>query len=262
MSLLPGRNPTHHAIAQSHPKNLKMSDDQLGAGPFPTAVTMALPAAPVPTPQDKNQTPQDFLNEFWENFSNKDPTKISTVLPGNLYAESAAKKQPKGKSKGETATANYEDAVRVCKEKVAQISKECRRINQKYRDLHFDIDLNFDGRFCLDMLYIQPPWQDGSAKLNPGSVARVGDIFEEPVFFKEGATAGDIQQGRDGDCWLMAAVTTLCNMPGLIERVCVAKDEDVGVYGFVFHRDGEWISTLIDDKLYLTKPKFEDWWEY
>lgn len=32
----------------------------------------------------------------------------------------------------------------------------------------------------------------------------------------------------------------------------------MGVYGFVFHRDGEWFHTVIDDKLYLTTP---DWWE-
>jgi hypothetical protein len=45
----------------------------------------------------------------------------------------------------------------------------------------------------------------------------------------------------------MAALCTLSNKPGLIERVCVARNEDVGVYGFVFHRDGEWISEIIDD---------------
>ena len=32
----------------------------------------------------------------------------------------------------------------------------------------------------------------------------------------------------------------------------------MGVYGFVFHRDGEWFHTIIDDKLYLITP---DWYE-
>lgn len=36
------------------------------------------------------------------------------------------------------------------------------------------------------------------------------------------------------------------------------RDEKVGVYGFVFHRDGEWIQTIIDDKLYLIAS---DWYE-
>lgn len=29
------------------------------------------------------------------------------------------------------------------------------------------------------------------------------------------------------------------------------QNEECGVYGFVFHRDGEWISTVVDDYLYL-----------
>lgn len=57
---------------------------------------------------------------------------------------------------------------------------------------------------------------------------------------------------------MLAALCTLSNKPSLIERVCVARDEQVGVYGFVFHRDGEWISEIIDDKLFLTKPDFDE----
>jgi hypothetical protein len=33
----------------------------------------------------------------------------------------------------------------------------------------------------------------------------------------------------------------------MIEKLCVAHDQDVGVYGFVFYRDGEWISEIVDD---------------
>lgn len=34
----------------------------------------------------------------------------------------------------------------------------------------------------------------------------------------------------------MSAICTLSNKTGLIQRVCVANDQQVGVYGFVFHR--------------------------
>jgi hypothetical protein len=90
------------------------------------------------------------------------------------------------------------------------------------------------------------------------SVKRVGEIFDTPKFYIDGPTANDIRQGRDGDCWLMAALCTLSNMPGLIEKICVARDEAVGVYGFVFYRDGEWFSEIIDDKLFLTKPDYDE----
>jgi len=35
-------------------------------------------------------------------------------------------------------------------------------------------------------------------------------------------------------------------------------DEEVGVYGFMFHRDGEWISVVVDNELYLRRPEFEN----
>lgn len=120
-----------------------------------------------------------------------------------------------------------------------------------------EFDLKWGTKDCLTSLKDTAVMED---RFYPGSVKRVGDIFEKPEFYKGGATAGDIRQGRDGDCWLMAALGTLGNKPGLIEKVCVARDEQIGVYGFVFHRDGEWISEIIDDKLYLTKPDYDESW--
>lgn len=51
----------------------------------------------------------------------------------------------------------------------------------------------------------------------------------------------------------MCAIT---NKKDLVDRVCVHRDEQVGVYGFVFHRDGSWAQTIIDDKLYLVAADF------
>lgn len=139
----------------------------------------------------------------------------------------------------------------MCHAKVDKIVRECRRINKKYRDPHFDLesDLKLDLRDCLQSLSninieeIKPPGSD----LKPQSAKRVVDIFDKPQFYIDGPTANDVRQGRDGDCWLMAALCTLSNKKGLIEKLCVAYDQDVGVYGFVFHRDGEWFSEIVDD---------------
>jgi hypothetical protein len=111
---------------------------------------------------------------------------------------------------------------------------------------------------CLTQLKASDAEPDSSAI--PEGVKRVGDIFEDPKFFVEGASANDVRQGSDGDCWFLAALATLANKPDLIERICVARDEKVGVYGFVFHRDGEWVSEIIDDKLYLIKPDYDESW--
>lgn len=58
------------------------------------------------------------------------------------------------------------------------------------------------------------------------------------MFFEEGATASDVRQGFNGDCWFLSALCALCNKKDLVDKVCVARDEEVGVYGFVFHRGG------------------------
>lgn len=49
-------------------------------------------------------------------------------------------------------------------------------------------------------------------------------------------TANAVHQGTNGDCWLMAAIVALSNNKGLLDKICVAMDEKVGVYGFVFFR--------------------------
>ncbi len=180
--------------------------------------------------------------------------------------------------------------------------RECYMVNQKYSDPYFDLE---DRDLCLTGLAPNPSSDDSGAdgqaygitqngdpvgnlviygappalRLDPPSVKRVGDIFDNPQFFVEGASAKDIRQGREGDCWFLSALSTLCNLEPtehLINRVCVARDQDVGVYGFLIYRgkvflyrqyyilyvlinslDGEWTSVIIDDKLYLREPDYE-----
>ncbi|QGI82335.1 hypothetical protein CEK26_009034 [Fusarium fujikuroi] len=202
-------------------------------------------------------TPQQAIDKFWKQFTTKNPGKATTVIPSNTYTDLAAKR---GNQVTTTTTlASYEDAAATCRAKVEKIVKECRRINKKYRDPHFDIevDLKLYRNDCLHSLSNVENYQPGE-DLRPQSVKRVGDIFEKPCFYIDGPTANDVRQGRDGDCWLMAALCTLSEKPGLIERLCVAHDQDVGVYGFVFYRDGAWISEIVDDFLYLIKPDYDE----
>ncbi|RPA96764.1 cysteine proteinase [Choiromyces venosus 120613-1] len=174
-----------------------------------------------------------------------------TILPKNKLADAAAANLPHGATKSVIATQSFHEAVEHCKAKVAKIAKECRSANRKYRDFHFD--LRNDGRHCLDGLT-----EELESELHPAGVARVEEIFDTPKFFKDGVSAGDIQQGATGDCWFLAAVTTVANVSGLVEKICVARDEQVGVYGFIFMRDGEWTSTIVDDQLYLSTREYHD----
>ncbi|KAL6704034.1 hypothetical protein ACN47E_008798 [Coniothyrium glycines] len=91
----------------------------------------------------------------------------------------------------------------------------------------------------------------------PGSVHRVDWIFEKPQFEVDGFSSSDVVQGSNGDCWFIAAVATICSNPALMHKVCVERDEECGVYGFMFYRDGEWIWTVVDDNLYLNYKDFD-----
>ncbi|KAL4965201.1 calpain-like protein [Aspergillus stella-maris] len=201
-----------------------------------------------------SQAPQDNLKQFWDSFNSHFPGKVYTVLPDNPYARSKAARIPKGIVKGQDAGKSYEQARKDCVRAVERIAKECRRLNQKYSDPHFDIETDLKGgpRNCLDGLDQQ------NDEMRPRGVKRVTEIFEKPKFYVNGPTASDVRQGRDGDCWFMAALCTMGNKEGLIEKICVRRDEQVGVYGFVFYRDGDWQQCIVDDKLYLRAADYDE----
>jgi len=155
--------------------------------------------------------------------------------------------------------ASYDEAVRICRAKVEKTVQECRRVNSKYSDPDFDIEFDFKlgRRDCLDKLGHSSMFNKNDVSLEPNSVKRVGDIFDNPKFYINGPIPNDVLQGKVGNCWLLAALSAMGNKPGLIEKVCVARDEDIGVYGFVFFRDGDWRPEIIDDKLYLKHADFD-----
>lgn len=130
------------------------------------------------------------------------------------------------------ATTSYDEAVQSCKAKVDAIKRECRRLNQKYYDRMFNLPEQ-DTLLTLDSKEVP---HSRRPIVGVGSVKRVEDIYEEPEFFIDGATASDVRQGTNGDCWFLAAITALAGKPELIKKLCVARDEQVGVYGFVFFR--------------------------
>ncbi|KAF6743625.1 hypothetical protein DFP72DRAFT_1177801 [Ephemerocybe angulata] len=140
---------------------------------------------------------------------------------------------------------DLEGTIKKCREQVERIAKDCRAKNRKFRDTEFDLDA--DTNLCLHYV------------AEPTGVQRVTDIFDTPHFFNpEGvASSNDIVQGALGDCWFLSALATVSSLPRLIEEICVARDELVGVYGFVFYTDSGWVSVIVDDMLCTNVPQFE-----
>lgn len=150
------------------------------------------------------------------------PSVLKAVAAKSVAANSDA---PRAKLQKEArtiiATAGRDAAIAECRRKVTKISRECRMNNIKYRDPHFD--LSTAQEFCLNGLRQKGEGLEGVEA--PGAVRRVEDIYDDPKFIVDGINAGDIKQGGMGDCWFLAALATIANVPQLLESICVARDE-------------------------------------
>ncbi|KAI1104668.1 cysteine proteinase [Jackrogersella minutella] len=198
--------------------------------------------------------PQQSINKIWRRFTTKQFTKALSVLPFDPVPLPSTPERP-----NELLAAGYERAREECSRKVKKIIAECKRVNTRYRDPGFDLDwdLKWLKGNCLNHLGSRK-FDIASSRLStntsvPKAVKRVHEIFEKPTFL-DNIGAGDVKQGSLGDCWLIASLSALANVEDGIKRICVEYDTRIGIYGFVFYRDGEWIYSIIDDKLYLTSP--------
>lgn len=120
-----------------------MDDDNLIDTTFPPPSSRSGSRTPRKT---KNKPPQDILTQFWDQFNTKCPGKVYTVLPDNPYARSKAARTPKGTIQGQNAAKSYDQAKRECIRSVNRIVQECERVNQKYTDPHFDIEVDLKSR--------------------------------------------------------------------------------------------------------------------
>ncbi|KAL2020012.1 hypothetical protein VTK56DRAFT_8915 [Thermocarpiscus australiensis] len=199
--------------------------------------------------------PQQSINRIWKRFSNKRFNKALAVLPFDPVLPPTISDRS-----NELLSEGYERAAEECRRKVRKIIQECRRVNTRYRDPGWDIDwdLKMEKGHCLNSLGRTKFDLSMSTMMNPSSIVpkavkRVHEIFENPTFMAN-ISGSDVKQGNLGDCWLMASLSGLANVKDGIRRICVEYDTKIGIYGFVFYRDGEWIYSIIDDKLYLKSP--------
>ncbi|KAJ8088926.1 hypothetical protein PM082_014173 [Marasmius tenuissimus] len=174
------------------------------------------------------------------------PSKNKNQKKGKVEHPTFAQKK---KDYGLLVTDELQSALTSCKEQVERIARECKAKNRKFRDE--DFDLQNDRNRCLHGIGCEDIYE-------PSDVRRVTEIFDNPQFFIDGANSNDLVQGRIRDCWFISALATISTAEGLIESLCVARDETVGVNGFVFFRDSYWVTVIIDDLLFTSVPKFEE----
>lgn len=181
----------------------------------------------------------------------REGSRSRSRLGGRSGRKNKKKNKKEKKSVGLFVTKELNLAIETTKATVERIARDCRSKNKRYRDTEFDLE--YDEWRCLQGY--EPEEDTSSGK----DVQRVTEIFDKPVFFPQGGAANStaIKQGSLGDCYFLSALATVSGLPGLMEKICVARDEEVGVYGFIFYQDRGWVSVIVDDMLFTNIPKYE-----
>ncbi|KAF8889514.1 hypothetical protein CPB84DRAFT_1711621 [Gymnopilus junonius] len=149
---------------------------------------------------------------------------------------------------GVSVTKGMRKAYDECKATVERIAAQCRAKNRRFRDVEFDLENDYDR--CLHNL-------SENNLFSVVDIRRVGEIFEKPIFYSGTAKSAEAIQGAVEDCYLISALSTMTSVDRLIKNLCVARDEEVGVYGFIFYRDCYWVPVVVDDLLFTRVPKYE-----
>ncbi|CAH0056107.1 unnamed protein product [Clonostachys solani] len=205
-----------------------------------------------PPKRSAKEHPQALISKFWQKFHHKNPGKITSIFPRDLYKTVAANLAPSSIGV-RNAAQSYEIARSKCLEMVRKAVARCESTNSKFIDQDFEIESDhyLQTHHCLRGLV-----RSCEYSYEPGSVHRVSWIFDNPQFTVDGFSGSDIKQGYLGNCWWLAAIGNIAHRKDLMNKICVARDEECGVYGFVFFKDGEWIPTIIDDNLYLKEVDY------
>mmetsp|Transcript_25369 Transcript_25369/g.44310 ORF Transcript_25369/g.44310 Transcript_25369/m.44310 type:complete len:179 (+) Transcript_25369:111-647(+) len=92
---------------------------------------------------------------------------------------------------------------------------------------------------------------------------RPGDYSQDPDYFKDGVSAGDVIQGRLGDCWLLGAMAAVAahGNGDLVENMFNSNMEDFkryGVYTCRFYKNGEWQEVVADTRAPCTRVAVQE----
>uniref|UniRef100_A0A672GUA9 Calpain-5-like n=1 Tax=Salarias fasciatus TaxID=181472 RepID=A0A672GUA9_SALFA len=118
-----------------------------------------------------------------------------------------------------------------------------------------------EGRLFEDPLF---PATDRSLFYQSNQIGTVAwkrpkELSRKPRLFVDGLSAHDLHQGRLGNCWFVAACSSLASRDALWQKVIPDwKDQEwdetrpaayAGIFHFRFWRLGEWVDVVIDDRL-------------
>ena len=94
----------------------------------------------------------------------------------------------------------------------------------------------------------QDPFLAGVEGLEWKRPSEIGDPELTAVCWSKGIHSDDISQGKLGNCYFLAALSSCAGMEddSLIRDLVVEEGADVGLYGVKFFLNGKWVTTVVD----------------
>lgn len=99
----------------------------------------------------------------------------------------------------------------------------------------------------------------GANRIGKVTWKRPKELCSDPHLFVNGISAHDLNQGQLGNCWFVAACSSLASREALWQKVIPDwKDQEwedqkpenyAGIFHFRFWRFGDWVDVVIDDRL-------------
>ncbi|XP_062861179.1 calpain-5a [Trichomycterus rosablanca] len=127
----------------------------------------------------------------------------------------------------------------------ASLKKECQQNRRLFEDPLFppeDRSLFYQGNQIGKVTWKRPK-----------------ELCEDPHLFVNGISAHDLHQGQLGNCWFVAASSSLASRESLWQKVIPNWKEQewdkdkpesyAGIFHFRFWRFGDWMDVVIDDRL-------------
>ena len=72
--------------------------------------------------------------------------------------------------------------------------------------------------------------------------------MNRPKMFDKDIDPNDIRQGMLPDCWLLSALSSMAEMPEMIQRLFISKEYNPkGIYKIRLCKNGEWVVVTVDD---------------
>lgn len=125
-------------------------------------------AGPAKKKKRSKDHPQKSISKLWKNFDPDYLGRVTQILPKTAAVVSASTSKIQ---RSQNASESYRQARAACEETVRKIVEECRAVNQKYSDVHFDLERDLkitQKRDCIDGLI-----QDDADRDDPSDVKRV-----------------------------------------------------------------------------------------